>query len=167
MLWYTLNFDKHVDNNTPKKISLFNEMILLLKCILVPLQKLQTDCLYRMQHDGSFISIEKILNDYFKVVDYDPTNHDSTKTVYLENVLNPEFLYIWQDDEAQNIYLNDDDDDDDDNDVFLENDTEGILKLQFTIFIPDTYVFNEATLRAYLDNYCYAGTSYTIETYTL
>jgi len=32
-----------------------------------------------MQHDGSFISLEKILNDYFKVIDYDPTNHDLTK----------------------------------------------------------------------------------------
>lgn len=164
MPWFTLDFNKHVDHNTPSKVSLFNEMILILKCVLEPLKKIQENALYRMRHDGTTISLEKLLNDYFDVENYDPTNHDATKTVYIDDEDNADFLFIHQDPESDVVFLEDADGPDD---LFLDNESEGALTLKFKIFIPDTYTFNESKLRDFIDSYRYIGTTYTIETYTL
>lgn len=166
MRWFTVDFDKHVDNNRPERVSPFNEMILVIKCCLKALSDLQNKSLYRMQHDGTAISLEKLLNDYFEVADYNPIDHDGTKTVYIEDIIQGDFLFIHQDNEGEAVFIQDDDDDNDD-DLFLDNDNEGNLELKFRIMIPDTYSFNERKLRDFIDSYRYIGTTYTIETYTL
>lgn len=165
MRWFTINFNNHVEFNTPKRIAR-SQMMLLLKCAFAPVKKIMDYCLYKMQHDGSTISLEKVLNEYFGVVNYASTAHDATKKIYIGDVTNEAFTYIHQDDEVDVIFLEDDDDDNED-DIFLDNDSEGHLKLQFIIFIPDTIEFDESRLRAMLETYRYVGTTYTIETYTL
>jgi hypothetical protein len=141
-------------------------MLFFLKALVTPLDKIYKDTLYKMQHDGITISLEKLLNEHFAVVGYDHQNHDATKTVYIEDVPQPEKLYIYQDEEDEVIFL-EDDDDDNENDIFLDNDTEGVLSYSWVIYIPDTYVFQEYYIRALVDTYRYFGKKYKIETYTL
>jgi hypothetical protein len=132
--------------------------------INAPLNSLYTDTLYKMQHDGRTIYLEKILNEYFEVVGYDTQNHETSKRVYIGDVLEIDKLYIYQDEEPEVSFL---EDDDSSLDIFLQNEAESIINYSWIIFIPDTYVFQEANIRALVDTYRYFGKKYKIQTYTL
>lgn len=134
--------------------------IAFLSALVTPLQKLHDDTLYTMQHDGRKINLEKVLNDYFQVPGYNPSDHDNTKTVYIENIPQPGDVFIYQPQEEQPVFL-------EPNEVFLKQENESLTEFSFTVFIPDTYDYNEQTVRALIDKYRYIGKLYNIQNYTL
>lgn len=165
MLYQTIDFEVFVEQYLPTFLR-DDTVTGFLGGINSPLNSLYGDTLYKMQHNGITIDLEHILNKHFQVVGYDDQNHDATKTVYIEDVPQPDKLYIYQDEEEGVSFL-EDDDDDNENDVFLDNDNEGVLSYSWVIYIPDTYVFQEYAIRALVDTYRYFGKKYKIETYTL
>jgi hypothetical protein len=164
-MWQTVSFFVLIEQLLPTFLRR-NRMILFLSAIVTPLNKIYDDTLYKTQHDGRTIYLEKMLNEHFAVVGYDNQNHDATKTIYIDDVPQPDKLYIYQDEEDGVSFLEDDGDDNDD-DVFLDADNEGVLSYSWIIYIPDTYVFQEYAIRALVDTYRYFGKKYKIETYTL
>jgi hypothetical protein len=165
MLWQVINFFVLIEQLLPTFLRQ-NRMLLFLKAIVTPVNTIYEETLYKMQHDGTTISLEKMLNEHFQVVGYDHQNHDATKKIYIDDVPQPDKLYIFQDEEDGVSFL-EDDGDDNENDVFLDNDNEGVLSYSWIIYIPDTYVFQEYNIRALVDTYRYFGKKYIIETYTL
>ncbi|WP_348814055.1 hypothetical protein [Flavobacterium maritimum] len=165
MFWLTVNFFTLVQQLLPKEFK-NNETFHYLKAIITPVNRIYNETLYKMQHDGITINLEKMLNEYFKVAGYDHQNHETTKTVYIDDIPEPPKLYIFQDEEEEVIFLKDDGDDSDD-DIFLDNDNENVVSYTWIIFIPDTYVFQEERIRALVDTYRYFGNKYKIQTYTL
>lgn len=165
MLWQTINFFVLIEQLLPTFMRK-DRIMLFLKALVTPLDKIHKDTLYKMQHDGITISLEKLLNEHFEVVGYDHQNHETTKTIYIDDVPQPEKLYIYQDEEDGVSFL-EDDGDDNENDVFLDQDNENILSYSWVIYIPDTYEFQEYNIRALVDTYRYFGKKYKIETYIL
>ena len=134
MFWSTVNFNILSIQLLPTFLRK-ERMTALLQSFVKPLQVLHDEILYKQQHDGTTISLEKMLNDLFDVEDYDATNHDITKKIYIENEPSMLALYVFQDDETSVDFLQDEGDDTDD-DVFLDNDNEGTSNFNFIIFIP-------------------------------
>jgi hypothetical protein len=163
MFWHTVNFFTLIEQLLPTFLRK-NRTILFLNSIASPLVKIYEETLYKMQHDGRTIYLEKMLNEYFEVVGYDHQNHETTKKIYIDDLPEPEKLYIWQEEEEGVSFL---EDDDSELDVFLDNDSENVVSYSWIIFIPDTYIFQEERIRALVDTYRYFGKKYKIETYTL
>lgn len=131
-----------------------------------PLNDLHDRILYKMQHDGHTIYLEKMLNEYFGIAGYNHQNHESTKKVYIDDIEVNEKLFIFQNEEPESTFL-EDDGADVDTDIFLDGDGEGIVLYSWTIYVPDTIDFQEEQLRSKVDEYRYFGKKYTIQTYTL
>jgi hypothetical protein len=157
--WSSLNFVMLVKQNLPIE-ERTAKTIGYLSSIVAPLQKIADETLYTMQHDGRKIYLEKLLNDYFKVATYEANDHENTKTVYIENLAPPGEVFIYQPDEEKPVFL-------EPTEVFISQENEMLSDYSFTVFIPDTYTFNEPTVRALIDKYRYIGKLYKIETYTL
>jgi hypothetical protein len=162
MRWFTIDFNAMVDQFTPPKLSKFNEGLLSVKCALKPLADLFTQLTYKMQHDGTVLSIEKVMNDYFQVLGYNAQNHDATKTVYIENIVPSNRLYIFQDQENETSFLEDADSEDD---IFIELDDENHFQHSWILFIPASYTFDEKKIAKFLEDYVYIGNNYKIQTY--
>mgnify|MGYP006197516351 CR=1 FL=1 len=164
MFWLTVNFKELIkqilweDVRKPR-------MIAYLASFITPLQSIYDKTLYQMQHDGRTIYLEKVLNEWFQVAGYDSQNHETTKLVYIEDTIQDDKLYVHQDLELENVYLEDDPDNPDD--LFLDSEIENSVAFSFIIFIPDTFTFNEIKVRALVDSYRYIGKKYSIQTYTL
>jgi hypothetical protein len=163
MIWQTINFFVLIEQLLPTFLRK-NRMVLFLSAIVTPLVKIYEKTLYKMQHDGRTIYLEKMLNEHFQVVGYDHQNHEITKRVYIDDVLKLDKLYIYQEEEEEVSFL---EDDDSYLDIFLQNDAESIINYSWIIFIPDTFTFQEANIRALVDTYRYFGKKYKIQTYTL
>lgn len=159
LFWNKIDFAKlsklsiAIDLRKTKTLAFF-------KALLSPLQRIHEDTLYTMQHDGRKILLEKVLNDYFEVVGYDASDHENTKTVYIQNVALPDDVFIYQPDEDNPLFL-------EPNEVFINQEDETLSEFSFTVFIPDSYTFNEPTVRALIDKYRFIGKLYNIETYSL
>ena len=164
MFWSTINIEKLAKEFLPtllrKRDAIAPSLI-----FLQPLQTIANETLYKMQHNGTKIYLEKMLNEAYTIAGYDTQNHEGTKLIYIDDIAEDEKLYIWQDLEPDTSFLRDDDDDNVD-DVFLEGDTESNVASSWTIFMPDTITFTEITLRALVDSYRYIGKKYTVEIYT-
>jgi hypothetical protein len=159
MFWATLDFYKLVQLLLPTFLRK-PKLILFLSCIIRPLDRIYQETLYKMQHDGKTIYLEKMLNEYYKVVGYDPNNHDATKQIVIDDLPEIEKLYIFQDLEDNVSFL---EDADSSSDVFLDNETEGVVNYSWIIYIPATIAYDEPTVRALVDSYRYFGKKYKIE----
>ncbi|MBA4133339.1 MAG: hypothetical protein C0525_01310 [Flavobacterium sp.] len=135
------------------------------EAFLSPLQKLADDTLYKMQHNGTKIYLEKMLNEAYNVPGYDNQDHEGTKLIYIDDIEQEEKLFIWQNEEEGTSFLEDDDDPNED-DVFLVDEEGEAGSASWTIFMPDTISFQELTLRALVDSYRYIGKKYNVEIYT-
>lgn len=164
MFWLTVRFNELIkqilwgDVRKPKTIAF-------LSALVAPLQTIYDKTLYQMQHDGRTIYLEKILNEFFEVANYNSQNHEATKVVYIEDVDNGKKIYVYQDLESDVSFLEDEPDTIDD--LFLDGDGDGDSAYSFVIFIPETFNFTEARLRALIDQYRYIGKKYIIQTYTV
>lgn len=165
MYWSTLNFIKLVEQLVPTFLRK-NKTLAFLNVLISPMQTIAAENLYKMQHDGRTIYLEKMLNENFNVATYSHQDHENTKLIYIENVGSGSKLYIFQDYETENSFLEDDDVIDDDLDLFLDEGEDNSLGYSFVIYMPDTITFNEIALRALVDSYRYLGYKYIIEIYT-
>jgi hypothetical protein len=138
-------------------------MLSYLNVMVKPLDNLYNELLYKMQHDCSVISLEKMLNEYFKVANYDHQNHEATKQVYIEDEIYPPENYIYTQNEFRPAvdYDNNDFWLDEDN-IYLEDD---VNYFDFVIFIPEDFIFEIAQLKATIDYYKLAAKKYRIELY--
>ena len=159
LFWNKIDFSKLIKLTLPIQLRKVR-VIAFFGAMVAPLQKLHDETLYTMQHDGRKIYLEKVLNDYFQVLGYNPSDHENTKTVYIENIPQPKEIFIYQPEEDQPVFL-------EPNEVFLMQENESLTAFAFTVFIPDSYDYNEPTVRALIDKYRYIGKLYNIETYTL
>lgn len=164
MFWSTIDIETQQKLLSP--IFLREDTTLaFIKTLTSPMQGIVDDTLYKMQHDGRKIYLEKMLNEVYQVTGYSHQDHENTKLIYIEDLPIAEKLFIFQDSESEVSFL-EDDGDDNENDIFLDGDTEGIVSYSWVIFMPDTITFDEYTLRALVDSYRYAGKKYIIEIYT-
>ena len=164
MFWSTIDIDKLSKEFLPtyfraKQAVCHNE------AFLSPLQTIADQTLYKMQHNGTKIYLEKMLNESYSVPGYDNQDHEGTKLIYIDDIAQEDKLYIWQNEETDSSFLEDDDDPNED-DVFLVDEESGASFASWTIFMPDTITFQEITLRALVDSYRYIGKKYNIEIYT-
>jgi hypothetical protein len=164
MRWSTIDFKKLVFNLLPSFLRK-SKILVFFSLFVKELQLIADETLYKMQHDGRKIYLEKMLNEAYSVEGYDHQDHETSKLIYIEDLPITEKLFIFQDSESENTFLEDDGDDNAD-DVFLDGDTEGIVSNSWVIFMPDTISFDEYTLRALVDSYRYAGKKYIIQNYT-
>lgn len=163
LYWAKIEFNKLVKLSLPTFLRK-RKTIAFLVALVAPMQKLHDDTLYTMQHDGRKIYLEKVLNDYFQVAGYDASDHENTKTVYIGNVDLPGDVFVFQPAEDEPVFLGDSTNSEE---VFINQEDETLSEYSFTVFIPDTYTFNEPTVRALIDKYRFIGKLYNIETYTL
>lgn len=164
MFWSTVN----IQNLNRQFLPTFlrqSRTIAFFESLTSPMQNIADETLYKMQHNGTKIYLEKMLNEAYAIAGYDTQYHEGTKLIYIEDIPEPDKLYIWQDLETETSFFEDDGDDNED-DLFLDGDNETSLAASWTIFMPDTITFNEITLRALVDSYRYIGKKYTIEIYT-
>jgi hypothetical protein len=163
MLWSTINI------NTASKLYLptflRDGQVPFLNALNLTLQTIVDETLYKMQHNGTKIYLEKMLNESFAVAGYDNQNHEVTKLIYIDDIPEVPQLYVWQDLEPDSSFL-EDDGDDNENDTFLDGDSEATEAYSWIIYMPDTITFDEYSLRALVDSYRYIGKKYTIEIYT-
>lgn len=164
MRWSIIDFVKLLKQALPIKLRK-SKTLAFFNALLVPLQKIQEQTLYKMQHNGTKIYLEKMLNESYNVAGYSHQDHEGTKLIYIEDIATPGKLYIWQNLEPDSSFFEDDGDDNDD-DMFLDGPADGVLQFSWTIYMPDTIEFNENSLRALVDSYRYIGKKYTIQTYT-
>lgn len=164
MFWSTINIDLLSSQFLP--MALRDEKFkAILNSYLSPLQKIADDTLYKMQHNGTKIYLEKMLNESYGVVTYNNQNHSETKLIYIEDITPEEKLFVWQNEEVENVFLEDDAEEIEE-DIFLDDDTEGTAATSFVVYMPDTISFTETELRALIDSYRYIGKKYTIQIYT-
>jgi hypothetical protein len=157
-----------------------------LTAVIAPLNSLYRDTLYKMQHTCQVIYLEKMLNEHYTVVGYDPTNHEATKLIYIEDAPRPPYKYIYLQEEIEfqgkpYLYLNsgvgnpntdlinnvtDEFGDEVPNwftsggIVYLTGDT---IYNDFVVYVPINLTFDEIKMRALIDYYKLAGKKYTIE----
>ena len=132
---------------------------------LSPLQKTADQTLYKMQHNGTKIYLEKMLNESYNVAGYSNQDHEGTKLIYIDDIAQEDKLFIWQNEEDDSSFLEDDDDPNED-DLFLMEGETGEGAASWTIYMPDTISFQELKLRALVDSYRYIGKKYNVEIYT-
>ncbi|WP_264522134.1 hypothetical protein [Flavobacterium sp. N1994] len=141
------------------------EMVMsFLDAVVTPLAIIQQETLYTSQHNSSKIYLEKVLNDYYNISGFDPNMHETTKKIYIENIPRPGSVFIYQPLENSAVFLGDSTNS---NEVFIKQMNENVNPFSFTIFIPDTVVFDEQDLRAQFDKYASVGKLYNIQTYTI
>jgi hypothetical protein len=134
-----------------------------LYALLYPVIWLYHSVLYRMQHDSRVKYLEKMLNEWFDVAGYDPDNHEATKTVYIGDGIRPKKTYLYQDYEFKPVYAFQDYEN---KPVFIYRAIEFLQNFfDFIVWIPFSYVYNEAVLKARINYYKLAGKSYKIEHY--
>lgn len=111
---------------------------------------------YKLRHNGQKIYLEKVLNEYYSVVGFDPTDHQATKQIYIGPGEHLAPLYLYTEMEQQPIYLYTEAE-------VLANPTKAqYLYTQteidqeyadFTVMVPVALTFIEAEMRALIDYY--------------
>ncbi len=165
MYWSTINFKRLCFLLLPTFLRKSKILAVVNSCS-APMQRIADETLYKMQHNGAKIYLEKMLNESFAVANYDHQNHEATKKIYIDDLPKFDKLYIYQDGETEVSFLEDDDIESPD-DVFLEGDNEGVFSYSWIIFMPDTITFDEISLRALVDSYRYIGKKHIIEIYSI
>jgi hypothetical protein len=164
MFWSTINIDAAGKMYLPTFLRR-QRTTAFFDALLAPLQSIANETLYKMQHNGTKIYLEKVLNEAYRVTTYNAQNHEDTKLIYIEDVDEPERLFIYQDEELGVTFI-EDDGEELESDIFLDNEDESSLGYSWIIYMPDTISFNEFTLRALVDSYRYIGKNYIIQIYT-
>lgn len=153
--WATINFNTLVELLLPTFLRK-NKQLALLRAFVKPLDTLYKDTLYKMQHSCRVIEMEKVLNEWFQVVGYNPNDHEATKKVYIEDAPKPPTKYIYlQQEIPPNNYLY----------LGTKYLTGEIEWLDFIVFIPENYGFDTAKLKVLIEYYKLAGKKYTIQLY--
>lgn len=162
MNWVTVDFYKLIQLLLPTFLRKQKQTVLL-NIFIKPLDNLYKETLYKMQHNCTVMSLEKVLNEYFQTPGYEATNHELTKKVkIIDEKYEPDnYIYLEKefrpsvDHDNADLWLDVDD-------IYLENEIE---YFHFVVLIPSTYVFVTEKVRAIIDYYKLAGKKYRIELY--
>lgn len=159
MIWYNAKTMSLLNGLLPSLIR-GQEFTALNEVMAAPIQELADELLYKMQHDSTVISLEKVLNEFQQVVGYDPTNHTATRQIYIEDgpVIERDWLYQEVEDKPKFLYL-DAENNPDFIDVFPEQ------YYHFIVWIPATMVVEQKKFKAVIDYYKLAGKNYSIRKY--
>ena len=127
-----------------------------LNATIAPLETLYSETMYKMQHNGQVIYLEKVLNEFCDVAGYNSQNHEGTKQIIIEDAAVPRMQYVYREDGIANygkpylrvgvVYITGD---------YDHND--------FVVKIPTTVSYIDSQIRAIIDYYKLAGKKYTIE----
>lgn len=152
MIWRLVKFDRLNKLLLP---TFFRKVRILsfLNAIAKAFQALADKILYEMQHDSRVIYLEKMLNEYFEVSEYNPMSHIATRQIYIVDAPQLAKAYVYQPAENSPLYLGT---------AYLDRNTIGY---QFIVKIPVAITFDELKVRAKIDFYKLAGKQYIIETY--
>lgn len=128
-----------------------------LQACVAPLIYLQDVTLYKMQHNGQVVYLEKVLNEWFEVEGYNPNLHRESKKVYIVDAYYAKRQYIYQNYEEKPIYLSK---------TYIHKRSEYSAEyFDFVVMIPQGYRYNEAKLHALINYYKLAGKKYKVEHY--
>jgi hypothetical protein len=162
-MWAQINFYRLVELLLPTFLRRGN-LLDFLKSVATPLQELYEDTLYKMQHNCSVIYLEKVLNNYYNCLGYNDQLHESTKIIFIDDVVKApnKYLYLKSEiDAGTGSYL------------YLENPevprayqylkSQNDFEFDFIVHIPNTITIDEVKLRVLIDYYKLAGKKYLIE----
>ena len=125
--------------------------------LLAPLVSLYEDTLYKMQHDGRVIYLEKVLNEKAQVPAYNPNEHESKKKIWIGDydAVQKEWLYIELEKkpsyEPITLYTQ----------TEINNDRSGT---GFTVHVPAAFNSKKSIIRQTVEYYKLAGKTFKIKT---
>ncbi len=164
MTWQQINFRRLIIWLLPIELRRV-KTVAWLYALLYPLEQLYESIMYRMQHDSRVIYLEKMLNEWYGVPTYNHQDHEATKTIYIEDGFKPKKTYIYQPYEHKPVYIFTPSENEP---VYIYMLAEFLLNyVKFVVWIPLSYTYNEAVLKAKINYYKLAGKSYKIERYVL
>lgn len=133
------------------------QMVSWLNAVLVPLARLKDDILYKMQHDGRVIYLEKVLNEKLGAPGYDHQDHEATKVIIIGPGEIPEEVYIFRKGEPDDpVYLDDDE-------PYLHTQAEqDEIYCDFTVVLPLSFPADNRDVERLVDYYKMAGKKYKI-----
>lgn len=111
---------------------------------------------YKLRHSGHKIYLEKVLNEYYSIVGFDPTNHQATKQIYIGAGEDKSPMYLYQEIEQQpvHIYTQNEVDVDASKAQYLYTQQElDAVYADFIVWVPVSLSFIEAEVRAVIDYY--------------
>ena len=146
VLWSKIDFNVLVRQLLPTFLRK-PVIIALLDSLIQSLILIYNETFYTHQHDGRLVYLEKVLNDYYQIPGFNPSLHDTTRQIYIENAPVAPEVFIYQPLENQPKFLGDSTNA---FEVFIDQQDETLTEYSYTIFIPDTIVFDEEDLRAEL-----------------
>lgn len=159
MNWYNVQTLSLLNGLLPSLIR-GQEFTALNEVMAAPIQELADELLYKMQHDSTVISLEKVLNEFQEVIGYDPSNHVATRQIYIEDGPVIERDWLFQENENQPKFW------------FLESENQpDFLDVfpaeyyHFIVWVPMGMVIQTEKFRAVLDYYKLAGKKYKIQKY--
>lgn len=163
MNWIEIDFKETFSEISPsffrdENFELFN------KVYSKPLQKISNSLLYFMQHDSRVIYLEKVLNEFLEVPNYDPLNHLITRKVYIIDAPLKERDYLFLNNEPGVTWLYSEDEEIDEEDQEYIDVTPEIY-YHFIINIHNSINYDEGILRSKINDYKLAGKQYIISTY--
>lgn len=132
-----------------------------MKAVVVPLEILRNDTLYKMQHTCQVIYLEKMLNEWFDVATYDHQNHEATKVIKIKDEFHEPENYVFLDGENEPSLENDNVNKwlDEDNIWMVDE----VVYYDFVVQIPSSYTFVLEQLTTVIEYYKLASKKYRIE----
>ena len=121
-----------------------NEVKAFVNSVSNPVKELYTSTLYKMQHNGQVIYLEKMLNEFYAITDYDKNNHVSTRKIFITNAPIVPRVYIYRPIENKPLYLNGS------TPVYLNRPQ---IQYNYIINVPETLVYDEQIMRALVNYY--------------
>jgi len=125
--------------------------------LLAPLLSLYDDILYKMQHDGRVIYLEKVLNEKNNVVGYDPNNHENTKQIRITDNYVPKAQWLYLEIEERPLF----------EPIVLykqaELDVVDEIYADFTVHVPTALTTDTGALERLLDYFRLAGKRFKIK----
>jgi len=134
------------------------DVLAFMNSISNPLKELYAETLYKMQHTGQVIYLEKMLNEYYNIAGYDKNNHLATRQIYITDAPAVPRVYLYQPAENKPVYLYQPSED---NPVYLNLPA---VQYDFIINVPAALVFDEQIMRIKVDYYRNTK-QYIIQTY--
>jgi hypothetical protein len=111
----------------------------------------QDDLSYKAAHTGQVIYLEKVLNEYYEIVDYDPNNHVSTKQIYINEGTRLAQVYFNERATEGPVYFNERD-----SDIpvyFNERATYENAFFHFTVNVPSALAYDADEMRSVVQFY--------------
>lgn len=117
-----------------------------------PIKQLYKETLYKMEHNGSVIYLEKMLNEHYGIIGYNKNNHVATRKIFITGAPIVPRVYVYRPEEQKPVYLG----------TAYLNLPEP--QYDFIINVPSSLDYDETALRM-LVNYYKDTKQYIIQTY--